>query len=360
MSDLPLVSVCIPAYNAERTIRETLDSILRQDYPNFEVVVSDNQSADATRDIVESYADKGVRYCVHAAGRPDWAMAMPSYIGGFANWTYVLSQGRGEFLCLYHADDVYEPQIVRKQVTLMQTDPHVGAVFTMTRAIGEDGRPIRVGMQGLPQELRGRQVLDFDELFNTILAHGNFLPTPSVMMRRTVFESLGGFDERQFLTSADLELWLRIARHYKIGIIDELLLNYRVSQKQFGAQYNKLRTTLADFFGVLDHFLAQPEVRRVVKPDALALCEMNRVADQVLCAMNLLAQDKVAEARERLQQALQARHFVTALRRPRVLARLLVGACFWVSTFLGLGASLGRLVYRASQRRLQRRREPVG
>ena len=357
---LPLVSICIPAYNAEATLGETLEAVLAQDYPRLDIVVSDNQSTDGTKAIVERYAARGVRYCWHAEGRPAWAASMPRYIGGFANWNFVLTQGRGDYLCLFHSDDLYEPTIVRRQVEMMQAYSHVGAVFTLLQTIGEDGRPINMGTSALPKELRGRSRFDFPTLLNAVLAHSNFLATPSVMLRRSVIEQMDGFDERHFLTSADLEMWLRIAyQGYEIAVIDQPLLKYRISQHQFGGQYNKLRTTLADVFGVLDHYLSQPDVQAVVQPPFLALYQTRRVADQVLCAMHLLVQGKVIEARMLLQHAMHVRYFITALKRPRWLARLVVGACLWVSTCLGLGTLFGQLVYRSYQRDLQRRREPL-
>lgn len=345
-SKLPLVSVCIPAYNSEATLGETLEAVLAQDYPRLEVVVSDNQSTDRTKAIVEHYAKYGVRYCWHSEGRPAWAATMPTYIGGFANWNYVLSQGGGDYLCLFHSDDLYEPSIVRQQVEVMQAHPHVGAVFARMRMIGEDGRPIRMVTSKFP--FAGRRVtFDFSTLMNAILVHNNFLPTPSVMLRRSVIEKMGGFDERQFLTTADLEMWLRIARQgYKIAIIDKPLLKYRISQRQFGAQYNKLRTTLGDIFKVLDHYLSQPGVRVMVQPRSLALYELQRANDQLLCAMNLLAQGKVDEARVPLREALHWRHFATTLIRPRLLFNLTVGSFFFVSTYVGLGSFVGQQVYR--------------
>lgn len=357
--ELPLVGVCIPAYNSEATLGETLEAVLAQDYPRLDIVVSDNQSTDRTKAIVEHYAERGVRYCTPGK-RPEWAANLPSYIGAYSNANFVLSQGRGDYLCLFHSDDLYEPSIVRQQVKVMQAHPQVGAVFARMRMIGEDSRPIRMGTYKLPDELHGRLTFDFSTLLNAVLAHSNFLPTPSVMLRRSVVEQVGGFDELHFLTSADLEMWLRIAcQGYEIAIIDQPLLNYRISQRQFGGKYNKLRTTLADIFGVLDHYLSQPGVQAMVQPQSLAVYETHRAVDHVLCSMNLLTQGKVDEARARLQLAIQARYFITGLKRPRLLVRLVVGACFWVSTRLGLGTLLGQLVYRAYQCDLQRRREPI-
>lgn len=359
--ELPLVSACIPAYNSEATLGETLDAVLAQDYPRLDIVVSDNQSTDRTKTIVHQYAERGVRYCTPGK-RPAWAANLPGYIGAYINANFVLSQGRGDYLCLFHSDDLYEPSIVRQQVEVMQAHPQVGAVFTRMRMIGEDSRPIRMGESRLPDELRQRVTLDFPTLLNAVLAHSNFLPTPSVMLRRSVVEQVGGFDEGRFLTSADLEMWLRIARQgYDIVLIDQPLLKYRISKQQAGGQYNKLRTTVGDIFRVLDHYLSQPGVRAMVQPQFVALYELHRANDQVLfCGMNLLVQGRVAEARAWLLQSLRWRDFMTGLRRPRLLVNLTVGLGFLVSTYLGLGHWAGTQAYRVYARRNAWWREPVG
>jgi GT2 family glycosyltransferase len=359
-TDLPLVSICIPAYNSELTLAETLESVLALDYPNLDVVVSDNQSTDRTKEIVLKYADRGVRYCRHDAGRPSWAATLPNYIGGFTNWDFVLSQGRGEYLCLFHSDDLYEPSIIRQEIELMLAYPHVGAVFTRSRMVGEDGRPIKMGLSTSPEELNRRLTLDFATLLNLTLAHHNFLMPSSVMLQRSVIEKVGNFDEQHFFTSADLEMWMRIAQHgYEIGYINQPLLKYRISQRQFGGQYQKVRTTVADFFIVLDHFLVQPAVQTLAKAESVEIYELQRAADRVLCAMNLLTQSRINEALSMLDAAIQTRHFLNALKRPRLFARLVVGACLQVGTYLGVGHLMGRLVYYLYQQDVRRRRTPV-
>ena len=358
--ELPLVSVCIPAYNSEATLGETLEALLAQDYPRLDIVVSDNQSTDRTKAIVQQYAERGVRYCRHSEGRPAWAATLPSYIGVFANWDFVLSQGRGDYLCLFHSDDLFERSIVRQQVEVMQAHPNVGAVFTRMQMIGEDSRPIRMGTSKLPDGLRGHTTLDFPTLLNAVLAHSNFLPSPSVMLRRSVVEKMGGFDERQFLTSADLEMWLRIAyQGYEIAIIDQPLLKFRISRRHISGQYNKLRNTLADIFGVLDHYLNQQGVRAMVQPQSIALYELQRANDHIFCAMNLLAQGQATESRTRLREALHWRHFVTALKHRRLLVNLTGGLFLLVIMYVGLGSFIGHQVYQIYARRNAWRRKPV-
>ena len=93
----PHVTVCIPAYNAAKTISRTIDSILTQDYPNYDVLVSDNFSSDDTFRIVESYKER----CVCCFLNPDQKTWNAS-----ENFNHALSLASGPLIALYHADDL--------------------------------------------------------------------------------------------------------------------------------------------------------------------------------------------------------------------------------------------------------------
>jgi hypothetical protein len=279
---------------------------------------------------------------------------------GEGNWNHVLSLVRAPLIALYHADDLYTPAMVRRQVEFLQAHPHVSAVFTMTRTIDDQDRPIRMGSTRLPDALRGQECFDFGALLDAVLEYGNFMVVPTMMARRAALDAVGGFRWEQFASASDIDLYLRMAHWGPIGIIDEPLHRYRVSAVQGSFLYSRRRTSLADFFVVLDTYLGEPGVREMVQPQSLALYELQRAADQVLCAMNLLAQNKVGEARVLLEEALQLRHFVTALKRPRLLVRLLVGVGFRASLYGGLGGWLGRVVLRAYKLDLRRRLRPAG
>ena len=242
----------------------------------------------------------------------------------------------------------------------MQLHPQVGAIFTRMQPIGEDGRPIRMKTSELPNDLRKRTALDFPTLLNAVLAQANFLPAPSVMLRRSVIDEVGGFDERNFLTSADLEMWLRIAwRGHDIVVINEPLLKCRFSEGHISNQYGRSRTTVADFFRVVDHYLAQPGVRAGTSRRSYELYELGRACDRVRCAMNLLVQEKLVEARGQLRASLGWRQFGTALRRPRTLALLLTALILFACIPMGLGIVGGRLVRGAWAHFHAWRRRPV-
>jgi glycosyltransferase involved in cell wall biosynthesis len=348
----PHVSVCIPAYNAGQTLRATLDSILAQSYSEIEIVVSDNHSTDDTRKVIEAYAAKGVRYCAPPAP-PTWAADLPSFIGAYLNADFVLSQGRGEFLCLFHADDLYHRAMVEKQVAALQADRHAGAVFTAYRCIGEQGQPVVAprGMAQIPREFGGGGVFSFAEVFNGVMKYGNFLPTPSVMLRRSVREEVGDFDEQRFRTSADLDMWFRIARHCGVALIAEPLLNYRISRRQFGSQYNHLRTVPSDYLSVMDHYLDQPGVSESLDRDAVRFYALQRAADELFCARHLLLLKRPAEAEHRLRRALSPEHWISALHRPARMLSLLSGFGLYAASRVGLGALAARELDQLAARR---------
>lgn len=350
---LPHVSVCIPAFNAAATIRQTLDSIIAQTYPALDIVVADNRSTDATAEIVRSLAGR-VRYVRHDEAIDDLT-DQPSYVACFSNWNFVLSQGTGDFLALYHSDDLYDPEIVAKCATLLQRRPEVAAVFTSLLTIGDAGVPTRRGVLGVPRELRGREILTYPEVLSGVMRHGNFLSTPSAMIRRQALLAAGPLDGARFRTSADLDLWLRLARQGAIAIIDQPLLRYRVSCCQGSFQYNRLRTAHGDFFTVIDAHLRNVSV----DAKAVASYEMERDADGVLCAMHMMVQGRSAEARRLLSQSLRRRSVMTSLMRPRRFFRFLAGMALWLSGCVGLGAVAGRMLYRVYCASLDRRGKPL-
>ena len=353
--DQPLVSICIPAFNAERTLGRTLDSLLRQTYPNREIIVSDNHSSDGTGALIDSYADRGVRRVMPP--QPEaWLAGQPGYIGAYVNCNFVLKQARGQFICLYHADDLYHPEIVAKEVAFLQAHPQAGMVFTMSRRIGADDRPLDLPVTTLPKPLAGQSLFGFEDLFNALLLHGNFLPTPSAMFRSTIFAVTGYFDEVHFRTASDIEMWIRVSRHFPVGVIDEPLLNYRISAQQGGFVYQRLRTNPSDGIRVFDHFLRQPEVSAIGRPQALAKHRLYQCTDKIYRARNLLTQGEVKPARALLDEALTPRHAPrTLLTQPLLARRLAMGMILRASLALGLGVLLSRWLNAWYLRRMKRR-----
>ena len=111
MSDamVPLVCICIPTYNAEKTIAATLRSVLGQTYQHLNIQIVDNHSSDATVTIVESFSDERITLHHNSVN-----------LGGEGNFNRCIALARGKYTAIYHADDIYESEMVAAQVAFLE------------------------------------------------------------------------------------------------------------------------------------------------------------------------------------------------------------------------------------------------
>jgi len=259
LSVLPLVCICVPTYNAADTVYETLKSILAQTYTNLVVHVSDNASTDDTLTVIESISDR--RITIH---RHD------ENVGGEGNFNRCIQYAEGRYTAIFHADDLYEPDMVAKQVAFLEAHLGAGAVFTEAMLIDEMGN--RIGELRLPQGIESQNGLyDFVTMFKAVLRHSNFFICPSVMVRTQVYQQeIKCWRGELFKSSADLDLWFRILRLHPVGYLTERLMRYRISNSQWSARV-RLGAERADFFLVLDHYLEQEPIRVLLTSDDLRM-----------------------------------------------------------------------------------------
>ena len=262
----PLVTIAVPVYNGARHLRESLDSLLGQTYPRTEVIVLDDASKDDTPAILASYGDR-IR-----------VVRNEKNLGGFGNMNAGVKLAAGELIAIYHADDVYEPMIVEREVDYLRAHPTVGAVFCLDTFI--DAESHEYGRLQLPPDLARNDVLTYEDVLNALLRWKNrFLRAPGAMIRRSTYDAVGLFRE-QFGIASDLDMWLRIARYSGIGLLHEYLFRYRHFHGNWSQQYQYLRTEPDAFFRVVDAWLASGE-RAHAAPDALAAYEGQRAEEHL-------------------------------------------------------------------------------
>jgi glycosyltransferase involved in cell wall biosynthesis len=309
------------------TVRETLLSILAQSYTRLEVHVSDNASSDDTLQVVESIHDP--RLFIHR---------QTENIGAEGNFSQCIQLARGKYTALFHADDVYEPDMVARQVAFLESHAEVGAAFCQARIIDENG--VISGVIGkAPQGGQEDTLYDFPALFKAVLQHHNFLVCPSAMVRTELYQNeIRVWGNPRFRSSSDLDTWLRLARRQPIAVIAAPLMRYRISSSQFSHGVRN-QTTRADFFLVMDDYLARPEVQALIGPRDLAHYAAQERRQTLTRAMNLALLGQAAEARalfagffgrQALATALQSRKGLLTLLAAVVLRALLVfGAAAW-------------------------------
>lgn len=237
------VTICVPTYNSEASIEETIKSILAQTYKDITIKVYDNASTDRTLEIVRKYSEVKI-------------ITSEKNIGAEANFTKCIQGAEGGFTAIFHADDIYEPTIVEKQINAFNTDPELSIVCTHASEINENG--IKIGERFLPKEILENPILDNERLIELVCYYGNFITCPSAMMKSEILKNkINKWDGEKFKSSADLDLWLRITRHGKMKFLLEPLINYRVANISTSYNLKKARTHRHDFFLVIDAYRGQ-------------------------------------------------------------------------------------------------------
>ncbi len=336
-SETPLVCICIPTYNVAVTVQETIESILAQTYHNLVIHVSDNASTDETLSIIESIKDS--RITIHRFDKN---------IGGEGNFSRCIQLAEGKYTAIFHADDIYEPNMVAKQVDFLEANPDVGAVFTEATTIDDEGLPL--GFIGkAPKNGAGIVRFLFPELLQTMLLHHNFLVCPSVMVRTRIYQNdIKEWDSSLFKSSSDVDTWLRLAIKQPIAILDEKLMRYRISKAQFSESIRN-RTERTDFFLVMDHYLKLPDVLNFITKDDLRHYGWLERHERVALALNLFKLGKISDAKVLLQGIFCWDLIYAALRSRRGLVTLIAGTFLCFLIFSGMTRK-GVIIINAAKR----------
>ena len=334
----PLVSIVVPAYNAERFLPEALASICAQSYSAIEIIVCDDASTDSTPEVANGAGDERVRY-----------LRNDRTLGGYGAMNRGVAESRGEYVAIYHADDVYSPDIVERELAFLREHPDAGAVFCLDRFIDERGR--EYGRLELPPSLANVESFDTALLAESLLRYKNtFLRTPSVMVRRAAFDAVGGFDQERFGIAADLDLWVRLSVDSRIGLVHEYLMGYRHYTAQWSRQYERMRTEPEIFFSVMDRHLSRAGIRALVSADALTCYRVWRVQDEAERAANAYVLGDRQKAVALLNSSL-VRPLLRSSRRGQVARVLALRTLVRAAAASGTSAQARGLVHFARFRR---------
>jgi glycosyltransferase involved in cell wall biosynthesis len=199
----PKVTVLMPVYNAEKFLDEAIRSILNQTFTDFEFLIIDDGSEDRSIEIVESYDDPRIRLI-----RND------SNFGITSTLNRGIDLARGHFIARMDADDISYPERLEKQTKYLTENPDCALLSTWAREISEFGEPLRIG------GWKSRHYYYY-LIFRCVMYH------PTVMFRRDAVITVGKY---ALPYSEDYELWNRIARKFKIASLEEVLLDYRLTE----------------------------------------------------------------------------------------------------------------------------------
>lgn len=201
------VSVVVPAFDAERTLRAAVASIRAQAYRPLEILVVDDASRDGTAEVARELAGADLR-----------AIRLERNSGPAAARNRGIQLARGKYLAFLDADDLWLPGKLERQVPALEARPELVLVTCDSRYVSESGAFLRLSHECRPPASGA-------DAWKTLLAY-NFSPTPTVLVRRADVVGEGGFDPAKRF-GEDLHLWIRLARRGEVLALPEVLVEIR-------------------------------------------------------------------------------------------------------------------------------------
>ncbi len=240
------VVVCIPTYNAESTIAQTIESLMIQDYPIKKIKIFDNQSTDRTAQIITQFISKNstIELSINETN-----------VGAEGNFTKCIQAAEGDYCAIAHADDLYNPNYISTSIKALEAHPDCVASFCGAYEVDASG--VTTGERFYPSELKDKEIsiLSLNDLLGLTFKYANFITCPSVMVRSNVYKNnIKFWNGERFKSSADLDVWLRLTQFGNILGIKDKIMRYRVAEASYSFRIAKKRITRHDIFLVLDHY----------------------------------------------------------------------------------------------------------
>ena len=233
-----LISICVPAYNSERFIAETVDSVLRQCYQALELIVVDDCSTDKTFDVLRAYDDPRMRLFRNLVN-----------IGAEKNWNKCLGLARGDYVKVLPGDDALYPECLEKQAAVLDDPQHAGVAFVYCSrdVVDAAGRPV------MKARFPGQGRISRQAMIRKNVLHGmNVVGEPgAVLFRASASRKIGGFDAR-LPYIVDLDYWTRLLTVGDAYALPETLCTFRLSNANWSvALGNSRKTNYLEFIDCL-------------------------------------------------------------------------------------------------------------
>lgn len=233
----PLVSVVMPAYNAEKFIGESIESILNQTFKDFEFIILDDCSKDGTWEIIQEYAKKDERI-VPVKNEKNLNIALNRNKG--------VEMSKGKYIVWQDADDISKPERIEKLVNYMESHPEVGICGSFIQSFDEGG------------DLDIREYGTKDEQLRKCIFMFSPVAQPAAIIRKAAFDIVGKYNE-DFPPAEDIDMSFRIGEHFQFANIPEVLLNYREHPES--ATHTRIKKSLKSTLAIRKIYIKSPKYK---------------------------------------------------------------------------------------------------
>ena len=247
----PLVSICLTTYNRGDVLNKTIDSILKQNFTDFELIIHDDNSSDNTEIICRNYlkSDSRIKYFRNVAN-----LKMPG------NLNAAIARAEGIYVANLHDGDIYRPDLIQKWLTVIEKDVEILFVFNQYESFDENGRSIGIFDHKLNEINPGTVIREY---FYKTLTSG---PWGTVLARKEAYEKFGLFDPNYEFIS-DVEMWMRLSTKGKVGYVSEPIIQLTPREKNHKYYLPDCRLFFINLSILNKYFLLSTETILVTKKD---------------------------------------------------------------------------------------------
>jgi len=220
---MPKISVIMPVYNTkEEYLREAIESILKQSYSDFELIIVDDCSDEFIAKIISTYYDERIKYFRLATNQ-----------GAAAARNFAISKASGKYLAFMDSDDISLPERFSKQIQFFDKHPEIGCLGTKAKIIGDDC-----------EKMEFPKPTEHSEIENFLIFNGCVFCQSSVMLKKEILDKNNIKYQSQFVPAEDYALWLDLVGKTRFAVLEELLVFYRfyaenISHRQKERQQQK-------------------------------------------------------------------------------------------------------------------------
>jgi glycosyltransferase involved in cell wall biosynthesis len=278
----PKISVIMTSYNHEHFVAEAIQSVLDQDLPDWELVIRDDGSSDATPQIIASFRDPRIRY-----------LGSGKNVGAAQSANLCVRAARAPYIAILNSDDVFESRKLSVQMDFLDSHPDVAAVFSRPRLITEAGESFAGGIHW--NDMFAKANRSRHEWLRYFFFQGNCLCDPSVLVRKHLYDDIGLYDSRM-AAFPDFDLWIRASLKYDIYILPDNLVRFRIrsnEDNESGDRPVNYVRAVAEYFFCLSHYRhLSPDDFWKVFPDTAPACESAWFDVEFALARLCLAQER--------------------------------------------------------------------
>lgn len=242
---MPTISVIIPVYNGEKTIKQTIESVLNQTFKDFELLIINDGSQDATLEIIQAINDERIQVFSYQNS------------GVSASRNRALTKAKGEFISFIDADDLWTPNKLELQLKALQDNPQAAVAYSWSDWIDESGQFLR----------SGGHITVNGKAYEKLLLRDFIESGSNPLIRKQALDEVGCF-EQSVTPAEDWDMWLRLAARYEFVTVEVPQILYRISPNS--ASFNIVKME-AGSLKVIERVFAQaPESLQDLKRETLA------------------------------------------------------------------------------------------